>query len=519
MSKLSKFAVAAVVAAGMSTATVAVADEICPKRGGVLKTVDMHYKLLDPTQRANPIYQMRLVYDSLLDINYDLSLAPGLAEAMPEQVDETTFVFKLRKGVKFHDGSEFNADAVKFNVDRLIEGKVSSPYSGTWKRFIKDVKVVDDYTVRFEFKEAWPSFLWEAASSLRIGSPTKIKELGKDYGIKGASGTGPFMFSAFQAKKSLNLVRNPNYYRKGEPCLDGYQARTIKSGSVRILSVKKGDLDVINTFPESQFPQFDGVTDVIIEEGKASTLTILPLNTKHPALADKRVRQAIQLAVNGKELIDNVYGGAGEEIESIFPPWHPGYIKADDLSPIRQNVEKAKQLLSEAGYGPGKKPLVLNMETGSGGAHVQRGVLIQAQLKAIGIELKVKNISMGQALSNMYQGNYHMILWQMLGGPNMKDYAWNLFSGDGSGNYTFYNKEGGYQNPRANELANKIVKTEDPSTVQAEIKELQKLVFEDVPYIFLNYRNHRTARQNYVKNFKTGKLKGREDFRRVWLDK
>jgi ABC-type transport system substrate-binding protein len=519
MKNVSKTAVAATVATLMSIASAVSADEICPKRGGVLKTVDMHYKTLDPSQRANPIYQMRLIYDSLLDINYDLSLSPGLAEAMPEQLSDTAFVFKLRKGVKFHDGSDFDASAVKFNVERLIEGKIKSPYSGTWKRFIKAVTVVDAHTVRFEFVEPWPSFLWEAASSLRIGSPAKMKELGKNYGIKGASGTGPFMFESFQAKKTLTLVRNPNYYRKGEPCLDGYQARTIKSGSVRILSVKKGDLDVINTFPESQFPQFEGADNITIEEGKASTLTILPLNTKHPALADKRVRQAIQLAVNGKELIDNVYGGAGEEIESIFPPWHPGFVKMEDLSPIRQDVEKAKKLLAEAGYGPGKKPLVLNMETGSGGAHVQRGVLLQAQMKAIGIELKVKNISMGQALSNMYSGNYHMILWQMLGGPNMKDYAWNLYSGDGSGNYTYYNKKGGYQNARANELANEIVKTEDPSKVQAQIKELQALVFEDVPYIFLNYRNHRTARQNYVKNFKTGKLKGREDIRRVWLDK
>ena len=201
------------------------------------------------------------------------------------------------------------------------------------------------------------------------------------------------------------------------------------------------------------------------------------------------------------------------------PPWHPAFVKAEDLSPIRQNIEKAKALLAEAGYGPDGKKLSLNMETGSGGAHVQRGVLIQAQLAAVGIDLKVSNISMGQALSNMYAGNYHMILWQMLGGPNMKDYAWNLFSGDGSGNYTYYNKEGGFQNPRANELTNLIVQTENPEDVRDAINELQKIVFDDVPYIFLNYRNHRTAHQNYVKNFQTGILKGREDFRRVWLDK
>jgi ABC-type transport system substrate-binding protein len=495
------------------------AQNVCKKRGGVLKTVDMHYKLVDPTQRANPIYFMRLVYDSLLDIQFDLSLAPGLAEAMPQKVDATTYVFKLRKGVKFHDGTDFNAEAVKFNVERLIAGKVKSPYTGSWKKFTKVVTAVDSHTVKFELKEEWPSFLWGVAATLGVASPTAVKKLGKSYGIKGAAGTGPFMFDKFKPKKMIGLKRNPNYYRKGEPCLDGFEARTIKSGSVRILSLKKGDLDVINTFPESQFPQLKSEKTITVQEGKSSTLTLLPMNTKIPALADKRVRQAIQYAVNGQQLIDNVYRGAGVMIESIFPSWHPAFTKAADLSPIRQNADKAKALLKAAGYGPGGKKLVLNLETGSGGAHVQRGVLLQAQLKAVGIDLKVKNISGGQMFANMRSGNYQLALWQMLGGPNMKDYAWNLYSSGGGNNVTFYNKPGGYQNAKANALANEIVKTEDPAKVQDKIKELQKIIFDDVPYIFLNYRNHRTARRTYVKDFRTGKLKGREDIRRVWLDK
>lgn len=526
MRKLSTIAIGALIAAGVSgaagmgtTAGTASAAEVCPQRGGVLKTVDMHYKMVDPTQRANPIYFMRLVYDSLIDINLDLSLAPGLAEAMPEKVNDTTYVFKLRKGVKFHDGTDFDAEAVKFNIERIIAGKVKSPYTGTWKKFVKAVTVIDSHTVKIEHNEVWPSFLWGVASSLGIASPTAVTKWGKSYGIKGAAGTGPFMFDKFQAKKMLGLKRNPNYYRTGEPCLDGFEARTIKSGSVRILSLKKGELSVINTFPESQFAQLGEDKNIIVEEGKASTLTLLPVNTRHPLLKDVRVRQAIQYAVNGQELIDNVYRKAGVMIEGIFPPWHPGFQKAADLSPIRQNIEKAKALLADAGYGPGGKKLVLNLETGSGGAHVQRGILLQAQLKAVGIDLQVKNISGGQMFSNMRSGNYQLALWQMLGGPNMKDYAWDLYSQEGGNNVTFYNKEGGYQNARANDLANEIVKTEDPSKVKAQIAELQKIVFEDVPYIYLNYRNHRTARQSFVKNFQTGKLKGREDLRRVWIEK
>ena len=125
----------------------------------------MHYKKVDPTQRENPFYFMPLIYDSLLDTNLDLSLSPGLADAMPTQIDDLTFVFKLRKGVKFHDGTDFNAAAVVYNVKRLQKGTVISPFTGTWKRFLNQVTATDSHTVKFELKEPWPSFLWGVASS------------------------------------------------------------------------------------------------------------------------------------------------------------------------------------------------------------------------------------------------------------------------------------------------------------------------------------------------------------------
>jgi ABC-type transport system substrate-binding protein len=504
---------------GMTSAGVASASDVCPKMGGILKTVDMHYASVDPTKSVNPIYLMHLVYDALLNVEHDLTITPGLAEAMPEQVDGTTFVFKLRSGVKFHDGTDFDAAAVKFNAERLMSGTVSSPFTGTWKDFVKEVTVMDPLTVKFELSKPWPAFLWEAASNLRFASPAKVQELGDDYGIKGAAGTGPFMLKKLDPKQGLDVVRNPNYYRTGEPCLDGIQVRTIKSGSVRILSLKKGDLDVINTFPESQFPQLKGVDDIIIGEGVATTFTVLPLNTRHPALADKRVRQAIQYAVDGKVLIDSVYGGEGAVVESIFPPWHKGFLPAKDLSPIRQNVEKAKQLLAEAGYGPGGKSLKFTLMTGSGGAHVQRGVLIQAQLKDVGITLNLENKKFGQILPDMYKGNYDMVLWQINGGTPLKDFVWNLYSKSAGNNVMSYNKKGGYQNPRADELVEIIAATENPETVEKELQELQSILFEDLPFVYLNFRNHRTARHAYVKGFNTAKLKGREDMRRVWLDK
>ena len=182
-------------------------------------------------------------------------------------------------------------------------------------------------------------FFMGRCSITKIASPKAVKSAGRDYGTKVAVGTGPFVMKSFKAKDHLHLDRNPNYYRKGLPCLGGFKAKLISSGSVRILKLKKGELDTINTFPESQFPQFKG-SNLILQEGKASTFTLIPMNTKNPVLKKKKIRQAIQYAINGKELIDNVYRGAGEEVESIFPPWHPAFIKAEDLSKIDKTQPK-----------------------------------------------------------------------------------------------------------------------------------------------------------------------------------
>lgn len=495
----------------------AAADEVCPKRGGVLDTIDMHYSAMDPATAAHPEYFAGLVFDSLIDVTPDVTFEPGLARELPEQIGELSYVFHLRDGVKFHDGTDFDAEAVKFNIERLVSGDVASPYTGTWQRFLDKVTVIDPLTVQIDLKEPWPGFYWGVASTLRIASPTGVQELGERFGIDAAPGTGPFIFKSIEPRKRIELVRNPDYYREGEPCIDGFTSTTISSGSMRLLMLQKGDLDVVNTFPESLFKLIENAPNVTVEEGEASTFTLLPVNTRVERLQDPRVRQAIQYAIDGQQLIESVYHGRGVMIDSIFPPWHPAYVPVADPAPIRRDLDKAKALLAEAGYGP-DNPLTVELQTAQGGAHVERGTLLQAQLKEAGIELEVRSINEGTLLSNLATGNFELVLWQMLGGPTFKDYSWDLYSGDSSVNPSGYNQEGGFQNPKAAELSEAIAAASELDEVRDEIEQLQAIVFEDVPYIYVNFRNHRLAYNDNVHNLRTAKLKGREDIRRVWLD-
>jgi len=134
--------------------SLAYAEFKCPKTGGIFKTVDLAYPSMDAGVRANPVYYSFLIYDSLLDMTYDLGVAPGLASEVPNKSSDGSYKFNLRKGIKFHDGSEFNAKAVAFNVDRLKSGKIASPYSGVWRKFLKNYEIIDNHQLNLLLMES-----------------------------------------------------------------------------------------------------------------------------------------------------------------------------------------------------------------------------------------------------------------------------------------------------------------------------------------------------------------------------
>src|SRR5690606_309590 len=151
---------------GTPSGAVLAQDEVCPQRGGTIKTVDMNYADMDPTAQIDPHSYIRMVYDSLIDVTMDLEYRPGLAVELPEQVDDASYVFKVREGVTFHDGTPFDAEAVKYNVDRIVAGDVVTPHTGLWREWLDSVTVIDPMTVRFDLKRPWPDFYWGVASTL-----------------------------------------------------------------------------------------------------------------------------------------------------------------------------------------------------------------------------------------------------------------------------------------------------------------------------------------------------------------
>lgn len=498
--------------------TGAAAEEMsCGKMGGTIYTNAVARNTMDPAISVHPDYQINWLYDPIIRVTQDLEYLPWLVKEMPQETGENTYAFELREGITFHDGTALDAEAVKFAIDRIANGDVTSSFTGQWSSNLDEVVVTGPLSFEIRLKGAWPQFMWALATSTHVPSPTAVREHGENFGVTSAVGSGPFKLAEYRARERLEVVRNDDYFMEGIPCLDGAISTHVTSGSVRSLAIQSDEMQVLNTFPEAQVPELVAHPDVTVEEGADSTLTTLMVNTTHPALSDKRVRQAIQYGIDGQQAVEVVYNGAGGMVTGVFPAWHPGYIAMDDVSVIRPDAEKAAALLAEAGYGP-SNPLTLSIVVAPGQPHIDRGVLIQAQLAPLGINIEVDTVPNAAYLQRQNAREFDLLLYQFNGSPGLGDYTWGLYGAESGGNFSAYNQEGGVQNPRAEELARIIADAADAEAVRDEIIEFQNLIMEDLPMIFVNYRNHRTAWRKEVQNFSTAKVKGREDWYHVWLD-
>jgi len=498
------------------------AQESCKRMGGVLNTPENAPKSVDPAVTGIPTEAtgpwVINIFEGLVHVTSDLRFEPGLAEALPQQVNPTTYVFKLRKGVRFHDGTDFSAESVKFALDRIVKGEVVSPLRGQWAKWIKNLEVVDPHTVKITLTAAWPDLLWYIATELLIPSPTSVRKWGPDFGIRGADGTGPFKLVSLSPGIRIELIKNKDYWRPGLPCLDGIISSFVPESSVRLMGLKAGQFDYIATFPESQLAVIDKDPGITIVEGEASTYTKVMLNTAEAPFTDKRVRYALSYAVDRPELIRTVFRGRGKAPTSIFPPWHWAYVVDEQLDLLRYNPEKARKLLTEAGYGPGN-PLKFTLFCSSGKAHMDRAVLLQSQFAQVGIQMAVRGVPDDVLVSDAYGKKIAAALIQWAPGPTASGYTWELYSGKSGKNLTGYNQPGGVQNPEVERLLDEVLQITDREKAKPILIRLNRLILADMPDIPIDYRNHRDAYRTYLKNHHISSVKNRTEFTEVYLDK
>lgn len=347
------------------------------------------------------------IYDGLVRYkDGTLEVEPALAESWTISDDGKTYTFKLRQGVRFHDGSDFNAEAVKFNFDRML--KEDHPFYNTGPfplsfnfSSIDAVNVLDEHTVEFKLKEPFAPFLSNLAYPTGlIVSPEAVKKYGKEFG-RHPSGTGPFKFAEWQSGQRVVVERNPDYWDTA-PALEAVVFRPITDANTRVAEMMAGGLDVMVEVPPDNLATFKQDANFAVAEQAGPHVWFTILNAKSGPFADKKVRQAANYAVNKQGLVDNVLQGSATVAAGPIPPAF-NWVE-NKTEPYPYDPEKAKALLAEAGASNPEVTFYVT-EGGSGMLDpITMGAAIQADLQAVGFKVKIETYEWNTFLGRVNPG-------------------------------------------------------------------------------------------------------------------
>jgi peptide/nickel transport system substrate-binding protein len=383
------------------------------------------------------------LFESLTKFDEDLELQPNLAESW-EDVEPDVWEFELREDVTFTDGTEFNAEAVKVNIERLLDPDVASPRVGQFET-IEEVEVVDDYTVRFHLENpfaALPAHLSTYPSNMV--SPELIEEdyaNMEDDGQPGdiinedPVGTGIFTFNSWEPGDRVVLDANEDYWGENVN-VDSVTFNVVPEDLTRIGEMESGAAHIIDPVTPSDMSRLEETDGTNVYQREAASITYMGFNAEKEPFGDERVRSAIDLALNKENMQEGVLEGTGEPANGPINSTQFGY--SENIEPTAQDLEEAQSLLEEAGYEDGFET---TLWTNDSRERMDIAELAQADLAQIGVDVTIEVLEWGAYLDATAEGEHDMFILG-LSLPTMDaDYPLHeLFHSDsvGEGNRFFY---------------------------------------------------------------------------------
>lgn len=450
------------------------------------------------------------IEEPLLDRTADPSkVAPLLAEKWTPNTDATEWTFTLRKGLKFHDGTDFNADAVVFNFKRMADptfefgyrdqGKTYPAFNSIFGGFAdnpdslwKDIEKVDDSTVKFITRKPFPllpNVL--SASYFGISSPEAVKKAGAKYGTPdgGAVGTGAFKFESWRAGENIILVRNEEYWGT-KAQMPGAIVRFISDAPARLAELQAGSIDFTVNLPADARETISADANLQVVPLEPFNVAYVAMNLNNKPFDNPKVRQAIAYALNKQEILDGFYAGVGS-VASDFLPDAMAWARPESADPYTYDPEKAKQLLAEAGYPNGFSTMVLTdgkevplefwyMPVSRPYFSTPKPIAeaFAAQLAEVGIKVELKTEDWGAYLDNVDAGKKNG-MW-MLGWTG--DY-----SDPNNFLYVFFGPTAktsqGYENKQLIDLLQKAAAAPSQDEAAKLFKQANELVRQDVPRV------------------------------------
>ena len=470
-----------------------------PKTGGELKV-----GLVEGVVTLDPLKSTALVdrevmlnmYDTLVTANNKNEIEPDLATSW-KLTNPTTMEFTLRSGVKFADGTPFNAQAVADNINRILNTPSSPRHSEI--SAVTSVQVVDDTHIDFNLKQPFAPLL--AALTDRAGmilSPAILKSDTEQQianGVAGA-GSGPFMFSSWVKGDHLTLARNPNYWQKDSagkalPYLDKVTYKPITNGSVRYNNLQTGTINVAQSLDPTDVASAKSNSSLIYKQIPGLSFYGLMLNTKAAPFNDVHARHAVAWGVNREEIVKSVFKDTAVVAQGPISPSSWAFDKT--FQPFTYDVTKAKSELSQSSSPSGFSFTLLI--GGGSPLQTQEAQFIQSELQAVGITVNIKQETFAKILSDTESYNFQAALLGWSGRP------------DPDGNmYGWFHTGGGFNSMQySNPQVDKFLEDARTSSIQSQrisdYQQAQKQIVDDASYIFIEHGGAPQASTANVHNF------------------
>ena len=451
-----------------------------PKAGGTLKvTMPSPTVTVDPTTMydTGSIAIAQQVAEYLIWVNNDLSLRPVLAESWSPNSDATVWTFKLRQGVKFQDGKPFSADDVVFTMNILLNPKTVSAALASFQGILSQggVQKVDANTVAFHLDQPFADFPYFVASTnydcLILPSTFKAGTWQSN-----PVGTGPFKMTKFTAKQGATFVKNPTYWDKGKPYLDGVSVQFIEETQAEALALQSGSVDMMLTTPVQGSQALFTDPSVKVLTTPSTMMRSLHMRVDKAPFTDKRVRQALAYTLDRPAIIKSLFNNkAVVGNDNVFAPLYP--LGPKDVPQRAQDIAKAKQLLSSAGFPNG---VTMNLNVEEFEEVPQYATLIQAMAKPAGINLKLNQVTVTEWYGSgnnqpWLQAPMGITDWTFRGVPSQ--YFLPMYTSKGVWN------SAQFKNPQFDTLAGQYDSTIDEATRKTYAKQMVELMMDETPYI------------------------------------
>jgi len=433
------------------------------------------------------------IYETLVRLDADLHLIPGLAESWESQDNGKTWIFKLRKNVKFHDGTPFTADAVIYSYG-------DKAYVTTAKTLqLERVEAIDDHTVKFTCVKPMPLPTYLTHVAWPIASPSSLDSKGE---FKQPVGTGPFKFVSYSKGQEVVLAKNEAYW--GEKVkLDQVIFKIIPDASTRIMAINSGDVDMSIKIPENDVAQLEKNQNITVHRKLTTFTDFLQFNCAKAPFNDLNVRKAVAYAIDTEGIVKNILNNIGVAARGrLYSPVM--LYSCKDLPLYSQNLAKAKSLLAASGWkdsdGDGiaekdGKQLQVSMLLGQSWSPREMKIAeaCQAQLKEAGFKVEVKQLETAALGAQEKQGSFDLIMrtGYFVWGPYPHHVKMHF-----SKNYSSH-----YNNPAYDQLVLQGESEKDEAKKEQIYADIQKMVLADLPAFYIVHEEKIVATRNNVQGF------------------